>query len=59
MKKPRRPEPQDEHSTLYETSSLGFRLPVSKVSDMIDHGSYAVDSVGCFDINVMIAMSYQ
>ncbi|MHA2025885.1 MAG: hypothetical protein ACW98U_08280 [Candidatus Thorarchaeota archaeon] len=46
MKKPRRPEPQDEHSTLYDTSSLGFRLPVSKVSDMIDHGSYADDSLG-------------
>ncbi|MGY5865237.1 MAG: hypothetical protein RTV41_11600 [Candidatus Thorarchaeota archaeon] len=59
MKKPRRPVPQDEHSTLYETSNLGFRLPVSKVSDMIDHVSYAVDSMGCFDINIMIAMSYQ
>ncbi|MFW9807802.1 MAG: hypothetical protein ACFFE6_00350 [Candidatus Thorarchaeota archaeon] len=56
MKKPRRPKPQDEHSTLYVTSSLGFRFPVSKGSDMIDHSSYAVDPIVYFDINVMFAL---
>lgn len=59
MKKLRRPEPQDEHSTLYVTSNLGFRFPVSKISDMIEHYAYADVPLGCFGLNVMIAMSYQ
>ncbi len=54
MKKPKRPLPQDEHSTLYVASSLGFRLPVSKVSDMIDHSSYAATPMSSFDINILL-----
>jgi len=43
MKKPRLPRPQVMHSMQYERSSLGFRLPVSKVSDMTDHATYATE----------------
>jgi hypothetical protein len=54
MKKPRLPRPQVMHSTQYVRSSLGFRLPVSKVSDMTDHATNATELLAYHDINVMI-----
>lgn len=54
MKKPRLPRPQVMHSTQNVRSSLGFRLPVSKVSDMTDHATNAIELWVYSDINVMI-----
>ncbi len=55
MKKPKLPRPQVTHSTQYVRSNLGFRLPVSKVSDMTDHATYAKETYLSPDINVMLS----